>query len=264
MKAPRARNGLIDSSPNRSSREIGLERFPPIKEPRPVIAETIYLLLSANMNDEKGTESSLPKGSVQEDRIAELSRKGLVRRSLLFLGIVLIGVLLDLGSKSWIFSALGMPGEYKYRDDPELHATWWIAEDLFGFQTSLNQGALFRDRTGESRSFRRLFLCCDHGNFGLVDFFSGIVQSFSHDHFGNDHGGDSRKSLRSLGIARLEMELRRFFPLPAFAPDRRSGLRGSGLDPRDDRILSLAEFQHCGFPLGLRGDPHRDFRFFRR
>lgn len=130
------------------------------------------------MNDEKGTESSLPKGSVQEDRIAELSRKGLVRRSLLFLGIVLIGVLLDLGSKSWIFSALGMPGEYKYRDDPELHATWWIAEDLFGFQTSLNQGALFGIGQGKVGLFAAFSCVAITGILGWLIFFRGLSSRF--------------------------------------------------------------------------------------
>jgi signal peptidase II len=44
------------------------------------------------------------------------------------------GCLADLATKQWIFNRLGMPGE---------KPTWWLWQDVFGFQTSLNQGALF-------------------------------------------------------------------------------------------------------------------------
>jgi signal peptidase II len=51
-----------------------------------------------------------------------------------FFAIALCGCLLDLVTKHWIFHRLGMPGE---------RPTWWLWEDVFGFQTSLNEGALF-------------------------------------------------------------------------------------------------------------------------
>lgn len=44
-----------------------------------------------------------------------------------------IGCLVDLVSKAWVFQRLGPPGS----------DTYWILEGYFGFQTSLNQGALF-------------------------------------------------------------------------------------------------------------------------
>ncbi|MFH1267351.1 MAG: signal peptidase II [Planctomycetota bacterium] len=44
------------------------------------------------------------------------------------------GFALDLVSKNWIFGRLGMPGE---------RPTWWLWQDVFGFQTNLNEGALF-------------------------------------------------------------------------------------------------------------------------
>lgn len=44
------------------------------------------------------------------------------------------GFALDLVSKNWIFDRLGMPGE---------RPTKWLWEGLFGFQTNLNEGALF-------------------------------------------------------------------------------------------------------------------------
>ncbi len=55
------------------------------------------------------------------------------RFSLYFI-ILISGVLLDLGTKNWIFEKLGEPGA---------KAVWWIVPQIFGFETSLNQGALF-------------------------------------------------------------------------------------------------------------------------
>lgn len=52
----------------------------------------------------------------------------------LFIAILLSGAALDLWTKTIIFQRLGQPGE---RD------VLWIIPDILGFQTSLNQGALF-------------------------------------------------------------------------------------------------------------------------
>lgn len=52
----------------------------------------------------------------------------------LFFLLMVLGLALDLGTKSWIFAQQGMPGE-----KPVL----WVIQDVFGFQTSLNEGALF-------------------------------------------------------------------------------------------------------------------------
>lgn len=54
-------------------------------------------------------------------------------RYAVFSTIALIGCALDLATKHWVFAALGRPGG----------PTWWIWEGIFGFQTSLNEGALF-------------------------------------------------------------------------------------------------------------------------
>lgn len=43
------------------------------------------------------------------------------------------GCLADLATKHWMFRWLGMPGQ----------RVWWLWEGVFGFQTSLNEGALF-------------------------------------------------------------------------------------------------------------------------
>ena len=54
-------------------------------------------------------------------------------RYVVFFAIMLLGCLIDLWSKSYLFSWLGMPGGPKY----------WIIDGVFGFETSLNEGALF-------------------------------------------------------------------------------------------------------------------------
>lgn len=65
--------------------------------------------------------------------------KGLVIRAVppsrycVFFSIALIGCLIDLATKSWAFKRLGMPGG----------RTDWLIDDLVGWQTSLNEGALF-------------------------------------------------------------------------------------------------------------------------
>ncbi len=58
-------------------------------------------------------------------------------RYLLFSAIVSVGILADLATKHWIFAWLGPP-------DPRLpNLPRWVFQDVAGFQTSLNQGALF-------------------------------------------------------------------------------------------------------------------------
>ncbi len=54
-------------------------------------------------------------------------------RYYVFFSIAVIGCLADLATKSWIFGRLGMPGG----------RTWWLVQDVVGFQISLNEGALF-------------------------------------------------------------------------------------------------------------------------
>ena len=57
-----------------------------------------------------------------------------LNRYAVFFAIAIFGCLLDLATKNWVFNWLGMPGA---------RPTWWIWKDVFGFQTSLNEGALF-------------------------------------------------------------------------------------------------------------------------
>ena len=67
----------------------------------------------------------------------------------LFLLVAAIGCALDLWTKHRIFDSLGRPGERPPR---------WIIDGVFGFQTSLNQGALFGIGQGQITLFVTLSL----------------------------------------------------------------------------------------------------------
>ncbi len=72
-------------------------------------------------------------------------------RYLAFFAVALGGCALDLATKSWMFAHLGMPG-------PDAQ-TWWLWPEVFGFQTSLNEGALF----GMGQGFSLLFAALSMG-----------------------------------------------------------------------------------------------------
>ncbi len=72
-----------------------------------------------------------------------------VFRTILFLTVAVIGLAADLGTKHWIFADLGKPGEKPVR---------WLIDGVFGFQTSLNQGALFGLGQGQIPLFVTLSL----------------------------------------------------------------------------------------------------------
>jgi signal peptidase II len=55
-------------------------------------------------------------------------------RYLLFGALAIAGCTADLATKSWIFARLGMPGQKQ---------SIWIIDQVFGFTTNLNEGALF-------------------------------------------------------------------------------------------------------------------------
>ncbi|MBT4013108.1 MAG: signal peptidase II [Planctomycetaceae bacterium] len=68
------------------------------------------------------------------------------RRCGIFASIAIVGLAFDLWSKSYMFSKLGLPGKQPFK-------IWWIIEDFFGFQTAVNQGALFGIGQGKSSYF---------------------------------------------------------------------------------------------------------------
>ena len=65
-------------------------------------------------------------------------------RYCVFFSIAVVGCLIDLATKSYMFSWLGMPG---------LQSNHWIIPEIFGFQTSLNEGALFGIGQGKTGAF---------------------------------------------------------------------------------------------------------------
>ncbi len=81
-------------------------------------------------------------------------------RCLVFLLISVSGCALDLAIKAWIFNRLGMPGPAS--------RTWWIWDGFFGFQTSLNEGALFGFGQGLVRIFAGLSIAAATGIFFWV------------------------------------------------------------------------------------------------
>lgn len=60
-------------------------------------------------------------------------------RYLVFFAIAVGGCALDLWTKSWIFRRLGVPLVEGGRASPPI----WLVGDVFGFETNLNEGALF-------------------------------------------------------------------------------------------------------------------------
>jgi signal peptidase II len=68
-------------------------------------------------------------------------------RYLLFAAIVVTGCAVDLATKDWIFARLGMP-----REAP----SQWLVDEVFGFTTSLNEGALFGVGQGRGLIFSAL------------------------------------------------------------------------------------------------------------
>jgi signal peptidase II len=55
-------------------------------------------------------------------------------RYVVFFSLALAVCAADLATKAWMFNHFGLPHS---------NPTWWLWKDVFGFQTSLNEGALF-------------------------------------------------------------------------------------------------------------------------
>jgi signal peptidase II len=68
-------------------------------------------------------------------------------RYVVFLSIAAAGCAIDLATKSWIFGRLGMPGY-----NPPI----WLIDEIFGLETSLNEGALFGIGQGKVGLFAAL------------------------------------------------------------------------------------------------------------
>lgn len=78
-----------------------------------------------------------------------------LNRYIVFFSIAITGCLVDLATKSWISGWLG------YDPGP----TWWIWEDVLGFKTNLNEGALFGMGQGWVIGFAALSVAAAVGIF---------------------------------------------------------------------------------------------------
>jgi signal peptidase II len=61
---------------------------------------------------------------------------------IIYLVIFAAGTALDLWTKNAVFGALGLPGQYN-AEVPESESIYFLWDGVFGFQTSVNTGALF-------------------------------------------------------------------------------------------------------------------------
>ena len=86
---------------------------------------------------------------IGEKKVSMTQPKSKSFRFFLFLLIAAVGFLADIATKHWIFAKLGRPGE---------RPVYWIIDGVFGFQTSLNQGALFGIGQGRVTLFVALSL----------------------------------------------------------------------------------------------------------
>ncbi len=125
--------------------------------------------------DSDGAKSEAKAAS--EKRIAP-DRSVLFLRFSIFLTILVVGLALDLGTKSWIFHRIGLPGEYLFETEPEAEAVWWVVDDVFGFQTSLNQGALFGMGQGNVPVFAFFSFVAITGILVWLLFFRGLHSLF--------------------------------------------------------------------------------------
>ncbi len=64
--------------------------------------------------------------------------------SALFFGSAVVGLIVDLATKKWVFDWLGSPPSGQ---------TYWIWEDVLALKTSLNEGALFGIGQGQGTIF---------------------------------------------------------------------------------------------------------------
>jgi signal peptidase II len=86
-----------------------------------------------------------------------LSARSILRRRLVLFAVLgAVGCTVDLLTKRWIFDRLGMPHQSE---------SIWLVDQIFGFTTSLNEGALFGIGQGRGLIFCTLSLVAAVGIF---------------------------------------------------------------------------------------------------
>jgi signal peptidase II len=91
------------------------------------------------------------------------------RRSIVFLLIAIVGCALDLITKRLVFDWLGQPGPNSF--------THWFVKNFIGFQTSLNEGALFGLGQGMVPVFAVLSVLAAVGIFAWL-FYGGAARDW--------------------------------------------------------------------------------------
>src|SRR5215831_12489043 len=111
-------------------------------------ARARFLRLASKSCRTRPIVSSAPKKSLADNRAPALP----FNRYVTFFVIAGCGCAADLITKQVVFNWLGIPPDYltpdpavvsRWRGDPQLNHLWWLWDEHFGFQTSLNRGALF-------------------------------------------------------------------------------------------------------------------------
>jgi len=92
-----------------------------------------------------------------------------LNRFVVFLALAIGVCAADLATKTWAFRELGMPG-------PDSQ-TWWLWQGVFGFQTSLNEGALFGIGQGMTLLFAALSIGAAVGIFIWL-FWAGAAEDW--------------------------------------------------------------------------------------
>jgi signal peptidase II len=89
-------------------------------------------------------------------------------RPIAFVSIAAVGCAADLASKHFVFDWLGMPGHSR---------TYWLIDNLLGFTTSLNEGALFGMGQGRVSLFAALSIFAAVG-IGVWLFVAGAAKDW--------------------------------------------------------------------------------------
>ena len=92
-----------------------------------------------------------------------------LNRYVAFLALACGGCALDLATKHWMFDRLGMPAAGE--------RPWWLVNGVFGFQTSLNEGALFGMGQGMTGLFAVLSIAAALGILWWL-FWSGAARQW--------------------------------------------------------------------------------------
>jgi signal peptidase II len=87
-------------------------------------------------------------------------------RLVIFGSLAVSGCAADLATKHWIFAKLGMP-----REQPPI----WLWDNIFGLETSLNEGALFGIGQGQVALFATLSVAAAIGVFYWL-FYAGAAR----------------------------------------------------------------------------------------